>query len=390
MKNNNLKVVDGNHIKGVNEKNHLEGMGSGRFPFLKQILEEIATNSVRVTSQDFPVSHFFGVKDNGEIKGLSYTKNRMHLKREMNIDIGDINEAVRKMKQKNDYSKLKPLIVVRFPNGDVKLLNGNHTVGMVYKLGRSEVPVCELDFIKDLNGSESAAMEIAKAANIHFVKTNDFTIEDLRDQYLDEYNNESDIWVNTYDGRTKENIAQHKRDFIADNPSFFTEKSGANVISGWLKHHAEDGCFSRVAVRQWDEQGQDLYVGELKQELDDNNELVRDGWVVLNPRVITATFNTGTAEFANLAGREDNPKFKAIVTLYCSTRSMVRQMNNDNFVNDIIRKTRVITRNMNIGCAYDKFGLKVHFMPYGDDDNLEAMERVNKLNKRVETPESEW
>ena len=70
--------------------------------------------------------------------------------------------------------------------------------------------------------------------------------------------------------------------------------------------------------------------------------------------------------------------------------SVVDQLNDDDFVNNIIRKTRVITRNMNIGCAYDKFGLKVHFMPFGDGDNLEAMERVNKLNKRVETPESEW
>jgi hypothetical protein len=388
-----LHLVDGNHIKGVNEKNHLEGMGSSRFPFLKDILKKIATNRLEIKGM-MPISHFFEVDDKGEIKGLSFIKNRVHMEREKTIDLEKIETAVRNMEISNDYNEIKPLIVIRFPNGDRKLLNGNHTVGMLYELDRSEAEYCELDFIKDLRGSLAAAMEISKAANIPFIVDTPYDLENLRDQYLSEYSEESSTWsiLNGvgYNGRTEKNIEQHKKDFIADNQIFFGGKDGANVIRAWLKHHDKDGCFSLHAVRQWNKEGKLTYVKELKQEIDDNNELVRDGWAIINPRWLKNAFNTGTAEFANLAGREKNPKFKAIITLYCRNRTQVDQINDDDFVNNIIRKTRLITRNMNTGCAYDKFGLKVHFMPFGDTDNLEAMARVNKLNKRVETPESEW
>lgn len=365
---------------------------SKRFPHLNNILKDVLENNLTVTGTE-PINQFFECFDNGEIKGLSFTKNRHHIYRGYNVDHERIKRAVKKMDETNDTSELKPLIIVNMGNGWKLLINGNHTVGMVHLLGRTEHQVCELDFYKDLDGRMSCLLEIAKAANTNFVETDDFSIESLRGQYLNEYDKECDIWSTIYDGRTDENIEQHKEDFISDNQTFFSDKGAKSVIAAWIQRYTEEGCFYRETVRQWDDPGKRLYAGELKSELDDNHNLVRNGWAVLEPRTLNSAFNTGTSMALNLMGHESNPQYKSILPVYCRDGGHVRILvNDDEKINNMIKMTRRITRNLNslTKHSHDVFGLKLHFMPYADDDNLEAMARVNELNRRVETPESEW
>jgi hypothetical protein len=233
--------------------------------------------------------------------------------RQLLRDVDRVQRIYNKVKEKKDYSKLEPITLIKYPNGALKIGNGNHTVEVEAMLGMKQAPAYVVDFDKDLDGKHSSALRLGNLLNQHDVDRASVSDADIKKEFyqLIEENN----------GKLSDT---QKKEFAKTYPEV-----SPHTIGQWQAHHDEVGGRKKPLVT--------YTTGALIDQVKTLQSLQRySDYAICHPRTLRAWSDTGiSAAFS--AMQEENKK-KAIVILYCDTITMAENWEKGKIKNTIAEK----------------------------------------------------
>ena len=128
---------------------------------IEALADEIKSGSYQKSK--VKLDPYFYVTHDGEIVPVRELRIQV---RDKDRDIDRINRAVNKMQKTGDKSGLEPLTMVRFPDGIIKINNGNHSAEMGYRIGEKEADANIVDFDTHLGGKISNALTISLSGTL--------------------------------------------------------------------------------------------------------------------------------------------------------------------------------------------------------------------------------
>jgi len=223
-------------------------------------------------------------------------------------NIKKVERGVNKMRRDGDYSKMKPLTVIYYPDTNTyKLLNGNHTSEMAINLGLKEMEVHIVNFGTQLKSRDSNAILLGDILNKVEVEEDNTENESIK-LYLYKLMDE-----NIEAGR--EAISDAVKKYITD---IFPQVTEATV-GQWISNHEKVGKRLKPQ-KEWT----DAELENQRQTFADT--LDYEGYVIPKPRTLAAWMDTGTSVIFNNCMVEG--KTKALIIFYCSTTGQVDDIKN--------------------------------------------------------------
>jgi hypothetical protein len=273
---------------------------------IKEIAQQI--KSGEYPREEIDITQFFTKLNDDE-----YAPNRdSSLQvRDVDRDRDFIERIVNKIKQSGDFSGLKDLTCVYFPEDNTtKLLNGHHTAEIEVNLKIYKANACIVNFETQLDGKMS---NVARLGNL--LNTQDFeTVAVKRNDVKKEF--EQMMNERESEGLDPKPTEDEITEFIELYP--FISRA---TFGQWLSYHPTIGGRVKPMHTYSD--------GELAvQRRSFNNQLDYINHTVLDPRTLDSWDQTGVAEIFKQCMEED--KRKALVIFYCSTVKQVDKLKTTN------------------------------------------------------------
>lgn len=271
------------------------------------------------------IIQFFTSTITGELVPNSETRIQV---RANDRDIDRINRVVNKIQATGDRSGIEPLCVVRYPDGTLKLLNGNHTVEIQLYLGDTEANCYIVDFVEDLGGKESNVVRLGNLLNTHDIERVSVEDSDIR--------NELYILIEENGGKLS---AAQKEEFCATYPVI-----SKNTVGQWESNHGEVGGRRKPRVT-WTE-------GQLKKQVDfyKGSEKYAD-YTVLTPRNLRGALETGISQ-AFIEMQEDGTR-KCLIPLFCGSVAEVEKWKNGTAKENITKKYAKLSKYYDVVIEFD-------------------------------------
>ena len=271
------------------------------------------------------IIQFFTSTITGELVPNSETRIQV---RANDRDIDRINRVVNKIQATGDRSGIEPLCVVRYPDGVLKLLNGNHTVEIQLHLGDTEANCYIVDFVEDLGGKESNVIRLGNLLNTHDIERVSAEDSDIR--------NELNVLIEENGGKLS---ADQVEEFCATYPII-----SKHTVGQWQSNHSEVGG-RRKPVITWTD-------GQLKKHVDfyKSSEKYAD-YTVLTPRNLRGALETGIAQ-AFIEMQEDGNR-KCLIPLYCKNAAEVERWKKTNVKQTITERYAKLSEYFDVVIEFD-------------------------------------
>ena len=224
--------------------------------------------------------------------------------RQVDRDHDRIMRGVAKMQKSGDKSNLENLTCVRFPTGQLKIDNGNHSAEMAINLDETEMDACIVDFDTDLDGKMSNALRLGNLLNIQEVEKVDVHDNDIKKELYQHIEERQEAGLDPVPDES----------YLKNLSDTYPHVSRA-TIGQWVSHHNTAGK-RRDPLRTYTK-------GELaNQKLLFENIKAYEDYSVLEPRNVRgAKEDTGVSQ-AFKTMKNDN-KRKCLVIIHCDSISQV-------------------------------------------------------------------
>ena len=229
--------------------------------------------------------------------------------REVDRDHDRIMRGVAKMQKSGDKSNLENLTCVRFPTGQLKIDNGNHSAEMAINVDETEMDAHIVDFDKDLDSKMSNVLRLCNRLNIQEVEKVDVHDNDIK----------KELYQHIEERQAEGLDPVPDEDYLQDLSDTYPHVSRA-TIGQWVSHHNTAGK-RRSPLRTYTK-------GELaNQKILFENIKSYEDYSVLEPRNLRgAEEDTGIAQ-AFKSMKNDN-KRKCLVIIYCASVGEVENWEN--------------------------------------------------------------
>ncbi len=229
--------------------------------------------------------------------------------REVDRDHDRIMRGVAKMQKSGDKSNLENLTCVRFPTGQLKIDNGNHSAEMAINLDETEMDACIVDFDTDLGGRMSNCLRLGNLLNKQEVEKVDVHDNDIKKELYQHIEERQEEGLDPVPDEA----------YLQDLSDTYPHVSRA-TIGQWVSHHNTAGK-RRTPLRTYTK-------GELaNQKILFENIKSYEDYSVLEPRNLRgAEEDTGVAQ-AFKSMKNDN-KRKCLVIIYCASVGEVENWEN--------------------------------------------------------------
>jgi hypothetical protein len=225
--------------------------------------------------------------------------------RDQDRDIDRINRAVNKMQKTGDESGLEPLTMLRYPDGLLKINNGNHSAEMAYRLGKDEMDGYIVDFDQQLGLKDSHSLMIGNLLNKLPVEKVDVHDTDVKKELYQ-----------IMDDRAKEGLdPKPPEEELQALCNRYPHVSRATV-GQWISNR-EDVGGRRETLRTYTAGELHAFARSLE-----NMEIYKE-YAVLEPRQLRSWTDTGIEQaFKQMKNKQ---KKKALMPLFCRNRAQQEQ-----------------------------------------------------------------
>ena len=218
-------------------------------------------------------------------------------------DLDRVNSIYNKVSQTKDYSKLEPLTVIRYPDGTMKIGNGNHTVEVEAMLQMEEVAAYIVDYVKDLGGKHSSALRLGNLLNQHDVDRKSVSNEDIKKEFYQ--------LIEENGGKLSDDV---KKNFAN---TYLTVST--HTLGQWESHHENVGGRKKPVLTYTTQQLSDIVRNLASFEK-------YSGYAICEARTLRSWSDTGiSAAFIAMADKDVR---KALIPLYCDSVAMVEKWKN--------------------------------------------------------------
>ncbi len=229
--------------------------------------------------------------------------------REVDRDHDRIMRGVAKMQKSGDKSNLESLTCVRFPTGQLKIDNGNHSAEMAINLDETEMDACIVDFDTDLGGKMSNCLRLGNLLNKQEVEKVDVHDNDIKKELYQHIEERQEEGLDPVPDEA----------YLQDLSDTYPHVSRA-TIGQWVSHHNTAGK-RRTPLRTYTK-------GELaNQKILFENIKSYEDYSVLEPRNLRgAEEDTGIAQA--FKSMKNDGKRKCLVIIYCASVGEVESWEN--------------------------------------------------------------
>jgi len=257
---------------------------------------------------------FFNETADGE--PIPIRKLRMQV-RDKDRDTDRINRAVNKIQKTGDKSGLEPLTCIRYPDDVIKILNGNHTAEIGYRVGKKDIDAYIVDFDTDLGGKKSNALTLGNLLNVQEVEKVDVHENDVKKELYQ-----------IMDERAEAGL--HPRPPEAELVALCNRypQVSRGTVGQWIGNREDIGGRRSTFIS--------YTPGELEaQKLSLENLHKYKEYTIVPPRNLRSWTDTGVEQAFKLMKNEE--KKKCLVLLFCKSRAQQDIWENTD-IKDRIRK----------------------------------------------------
>ena len=224
--------------------------------------------------------------------------------RQVDRDHDRIMRGVAKMQKSGDKSNLENLTCVRFPTGQLKIDNGNHSAEMAINLDETEMDACIVDFDTDLGGRMSNCLRLGNLLNKQEVEKVDVHDNDIKKELYQHIEERQEAGLDPVPDE----------DYLKNLSDTYPHVSRA-TIGQWVSHHNTAGK-RRDPLRTYTK-------GELaNQKLLFENIKAYEDYSILEPRNVRgAKEDTGVSQAFKTM--KNDKKRKCLVIIHCDSVSQV-------------------------------------------------------------------
>lgn len=262
-------------------------------------IEKLADNikSGNYKTEKIELNHFSETDHQGVISPIK--ENRIQV-REKDRDIDRVIRGVNKMEETGDKSGVEPLTVVKYSDNTYKIVNGNHTSEMLYRLGEKDADAFIVDFDTQLGSSHANCLILGNQLNKQDVEKVDVHDADIKRELFELLNEE----LLRNNGKP---LGDAKLKQIKESVSDRYPQIKKATIGQWISNHNDVGGRSKGTLITYTE-------GQCKQQqqLLQNMEKYKS-YAILLPRTTRSYIDTGIAEaFRKM---RDEKKYNCVVML---------------------------------------------------------------------------
>ena len=224
--------------------------------------------------------------------------------RQVDRDHDRIMRGVAKMQKSGDKSNLENLTCVRFPTGQLKIGNGNHSAEMAINVDETEMDAHIVDFDKDLDSKMSNVLRLCNRLNIQEVEKVDVHDNDIKKELYQHIEERQEAGLDPVPDE----------DYLKNLSDTYPHVSRA-TIGQWVSHHNTAGK-RRDPLRTYTK-------GELaNQKLLFENIKAYEDYSILEPRNVRgAKEDTGVSQAFKTM--KNDKKRKCLVIIHCDSVSQV-------------------------------------------------------------------
>jgi len=224
--------------------------------------------------------------------------------RQVDRDHDRIMRGVAKMQKSGDKSNLENLTCIRFPTGQLKIGNGNHSAEMAINVDETEIDAHIVDFDKDLDCKMSNVLRLCNLLNIQEVEKVDVHDNDIKKELYQHIEERQEAGLDPVPDE----------DYLKNLSDTYPHVSRA-TIGQWVSHHNTAGK-RRDPLRTYTK-------GELvNQKLLFENIKAYEDYSILEPRNVRgAKEDTGVSQAFKTM--KNDKKRKCLVIIHCDSVSQV-------------------------------------------------------------------
>ena len=224
--------------------------------------------------------------------------------RQVDRDHDRIMRGVAKMQKSGDKSNLENLTCVRFPTGQLKIGNGNHSAEMAINVDETEMDAHIVDFDKDLDSKMSNVLRLCNRLNIQEVEKVDVHDNDIKKELYQHIEERQEAGLDPVPDE----------DYLKNLSDTYPHVSRA-TIGQWVSHHNTAGK-RRDPLRTYTK-------GELaNQKILFENIKAYEDYSILEPRNVRgAKEDTGVSQAFKTM--KNDKKRKCLVIIHCDSVSQV-------------------------------------------------------------------
>lgn len=228
--------------------------------------------------------------------------------RERDRDIDRINRAVNKMKASGDFSGLESPTLIKMPDDNLKVVNGNHTIEMMVNLDMTTAQAYIVDYEKQLNGLGSNATRLGNLLNKQDVEKVDIHDSDIKRELFQLMSEREE---SNLSARPSEDILQ---EFIDVYPHI-----SRKTIGQWISNHENVGGRRKPLIS--------YTTGEIQLNFDLFKNMQRYvDYSICRPQTFGHWRDTAiSTAFTQMMADKGN---KALILFYCSTVTQANDWEN--------------------------------------------------------------
>ena len=248
------------------------------------------------------LDHFYETDHQGVISPIPGKRIQV---REKDRDIDRVMRGVNKMEETGDKSGVEPLTIIKYRDNTgkicYKILNGNHTAEMLYRLGEKDADAFIIDFDTELGGSHANCLILGNLLNKQDVEKVDVHDADIKRELYEILNEE----LERNGGKPLEDT---KLKQIKDSVSGRYPHIKKGTIGQWISNHGDVGGRSKGTLITYSN-------GQLQSKQGHFEDMERyKSYAILPPRTVRSYVDTGIAEaFRKM---RDEGKYNCLVILY--------------------------------------------------------------------------
>tara|TARA_B100001093_G_scaffold517341_1_gene598609 strand:- start:1132 stop:2487 length:1356 start_codon:yes stop_codon:yes gene_type:complete len=248
-----------------------------------------------------PLAPFFTETADGEPIPIRKLRTQV---RDKDRDTDRINRAVNKIEKTGDKSGLEPLACIRYPDGVIKILNGNHTAEIGYRVGKKDIDAYIVDFDTDLGGKKSNALTLGNLLNVQEVEKVDVHENDVRKELYQMMDERAETGLHP---------KPPEEELVALCDRYPVSR---RTVGQWISNREDVGGRRSTFISYTE--------GELEaQKLSLENLHKYKEYAVISPRQLRSWTDTGVEQAFKQMKNEE--KKKCLVLLFCKTRAQQDQ-----------------------------------------------------------------